>query len=175
MRPSRASRGGNVISHIESCTWCSHTARGRVAAHTGEKNGMPFQISTSASLAPCQPIISLNAARGKHEVAAGLADDPIAVAPADLRRAGRVRRPHRHLDAGLAPQRGDPRRVQLRAAGLGVVDVAPREDRDPPQPRGRGDVAELGDIVGAGAGTGRNRSRKGPPQARRDNEDGAGV
>ena len=25
---------------------------------------MPFQISTSPSLAPCQPIISLNAARG---------------------------------------------------------------------------------------------------------------
>ena len=33
-------------------------------AHTGEKNGMPFQISTSPSRAPCQPIISLNAARG---------------------------------------------------------------------------------------------------------------
>ena len=62
-RPSRASRGGSVISHIESCTWCSHTTRGR-RAHNGEKNGMPFQISTSASLAPCQPIISLNAARG---------------------------------------------------------------------------------------------------------------
>ena len=37
---------------------------GGLRAHTGEKNGMPFQISTSASLAPCQPIISLNAARG---------------------------------------------------------------------------------------------------------------
>ena len=33
-------------------------------AHNGEKNGMPFQISTRPSLAPCQPIISLNAARG---------------------------------------------------------------------------------------------------------------
>jgi len=33
--------------------------------HTGEKNGMPFQISTSPSRDPCQPISSLNAARGK--------------------------------------------------------------------------------------------------------------
>ncbi len=64
VRPSRASRGGRAMSHIESWTWCNHTARGRVAAQIGEKNGMPFQISTSASLAPCQPIISLTEARG---------------------------------------------------------------------------------------------------------------
>jgi hypothetical protein len=63
VRPRRARRGGSVICHIVSCTWCSHTTRGR-RAHTGEKNGMPFQISISPSLAPCQPIISLNAARG---------------------------------------------------------------------------------------------------------------
>src|SRR5258708_10172520 len=63
VRPKRARRGGSVISHIESWTWCSHTARVRVAAQTGEKNGIPFQISTSPSLAPCQPIISLKAAR----------------------------------------------------------------------------------------------------------------
>ncbi len=31
---------------------------------TGEKNGMPFQISTRPSRDPCHPIISLNAARG---------------------------------------------------------------------------------------------------------------
>ena len=35
-----------------------------VRAHSGEKNGIPFQISTRPSLPPCQPIISLNAARG---------------------------------------------------------------------------------------------------------------
>ena len=35
-----------------------------VRAQSGEKNGMPFQISTSPSRPPCQPIISLNAARG---------------------------------------------------------------------------------------------------------------
>src|ERR1700693_5659623 len=110
VRPSRARRGGNVISHIESCTWCNHTARGRVAAQTGEKKGMPFQISTSASLAPCQPIISLNAAR--------VADAAVAAAPTDLSRSGRVRGPHRHLDAGLTPERGDPGRVKLRSAGL---------------------------------------------------------
>jgi hypothetical protein len=51
------------MSHIVSCTWCSQVTLGR-RAHNGEKNGMPFQISTNPSLAPCQPIISLNAARG---------------------------------------------------------------------------------------------------------------
>ncbi len=32
--------------------------------HTGEKNGMPFQISIRPSREPCQPMSSLNAARG---------------------------------------------------------------------------------------------------------------
>ena len=51
------------------------------------------------------------------------------------------------------PQRRDPRRVQLGAAGLGVVEVAPGEDRDPAQPRGRGDVAELADDVRSASAT----------------------
>ena len=32
---------------------------------TGERNGIPFQISTSASLGPCRPISSDTTARGK--------------------------------------------------------------------------------------------------------------
>ena len=40
--------------------------------------------------------------------------------------------------------------MQLGAAGLGVVEVAPGEDRDPAQPGGRGEVAELADDVGVG-------------------------
>ncbi len=51
------------MSHITPWTWCSHVMCG-VLAHTGEKNGIPFQISTRPSRPPCQPIISLNAARG---------------------------------------------------------------------------------------------------------------
>ena len=65
-RRGRAARGAAGASSPTSSR-----ARGAATRHaagaraqTGEKNGMPFQISTSASLAPCQPIISLNAARG---------------------------------------------------------------------------------------------------------------
>ena len=52
------------MPHMPPCTWCNQVTRGP-RAHTGEKNGMPFQISTSASRSPCQPIISLSTARGK--------------------------------------------------------------------------------------------------------------
>ena len=55
--------GGSVICHISACTWCNQVTCG-VRAQSGEKNGMPFQISTRPSRPPCQPIISLNAARG---------------------------------------------------------------------------------------------------------------
>ncbi len=61
---------------------------------------------------------------------------------------GRVRRAHRHFDAGLGPERRDPRRVQLRTTGLGVVEITPGEDRNTPQSGGGGQVAELGDNVG---------------------------
>ncbi|GIU87533.1 MAG: hypothetical protein KatS3mg009_2048 [Acidimicrobiia bacterium] len=83
----------------------------------------------------------------EHEVAAGLADHAVAVAPRDLRAAGGVRGPHRHLDPGPSPQGRDVRGVDLRAPGLGVVEVAPGEHRDAPQPGRRGDVAELVDHV----------------------------
>ncbi len=51
----------------------------------------------------------------------------------------------------LAPQFGHTRRVQLGAAGFRIVEVAPGQDRDPPQARGRGDIAELRDRVVARA------------------------
>jgi len=51
------------MSHISAWTWCRNVMCA-VRDHSGEKNGIPFQISTRASLAPCHPIISLNAARG---------------------------------------------------------------------------------------------------------------
>src|SRR5439155_24352477 len=87
-----------------------------------------------------------NLAEGRareHQVPARLADDPVTVSPADLSRSGRVRRSHRHFDAGLPPERGDPRRVQLRPTGLRIVDVAPRKYRDATETRGRRDFAEL--------------------------------
>ncbi len=49
--------------HISACTWWSHVTCG-VRAHSGDMNGMPFQISTRPSRPPCHPIISENAARG---------------------------------------------------------------------------------------------------------------
>ncbi len=61
--PNEARRGGSVICHISACTWCSHVTCA-VRDHSGEKNGIPFQISTRPSRPPCHPIISLNAARG---------------------------------------------------------------------------------------------------------------
>jgi hypothetical protein len=62
--PIVASRGGSVIPHISACRWCRNTMRGPVA-HTGDRNGMPFQISTRPSRGPYRWNISLAAARGK--------------------------------------------------------------------------------------------------------------
>ncbi len=36
------------MPHISACTWCRKTTRGP-RYHSGERKGMPFQISTSAS------------------------------------------------------------------------------------------------------------------------------
>ncbi len=51
------------MRHISACTWWQNTTRGPWA-HTGEKNGMPFQISTSPSRRPWRPSASDRAARG---------------------------------------------------------------------------------------------------------------
>ncbi len=49
--PKRASRCESTICHISAWTWCRKTIRGR-RAHSGEKKGIPFQISTTPSPEP---------------------------------------------------------------------------------------------------------------------------
>jgi hypothetical protein len=49
--PRRARLGGSTIFHMSAWMWCKKTMRGP-DAQSGEKNGMPFQISTSASRRP---------------------------------------------------------------------------------------------------------------------------
>ena len=64
--PSVAAHGASspsTIFHISAWTWCSRMIPGP-RFHSGEKNGMPFQISTSASRGPWRPINSDPAARG---------------------------------------------------------------------------------------------------------------
>ena len=76
-------------------------------------------------------------------VAAGLADHLVPVAPGLVRVPLRVRGAHHDLDAGLGPELGDRRRVDLGAAGFDVVEVAPGQHVDALEARRRGDVAEL--------------------------------
>ena len=91
---------------------------------------MPFQISTIASLAPCQPHHFAERRTREDAVATGLADHPVAVAPGDLRHARRVRRPHRHLDAGVDSR---ARRRSTRALRTHRL----RDRRDPATPASR--------------------------------------
>jgi hypothetical protein len=86
---------------------------------------------------------------GKDQVAATLPDDLVPVAPAERWVPLRVGGPQQHLDARLRPQLGDGGGVHLRAARLDVVEVAPRDEVDPPEAGAGGDVAQLGDLLGA--------------------------
>ena len=62
--PRRArATGFSTMRHISACTWWRKTTRG-TCAHSGEKNGMPFQISTMPSRAPVRPTRPLSAVRG---------------------------------------------------------------------------------------------------------------
>ena len=62
--PTRANaRGLMTMRHISACTWCRNTMRGQ-RAHHGEKNGMPFQISTRPSRGPVRPMRPDSAVRG---------------------------------------------------------------------------------------------------------------
>ena len=80
-----------------------------------------------------------------------LAYHPVAVPPRDGRVSRRVRRSHRDLDARLSPQRGDGRGVYLRAAGLGIVEVAPREHAHAPESGAGGEISEpLDNLRGRG-------------------------
>ena len=49
--PMAARRGGSTICHISPWTWCRNVSRGP-RAHSGVRNGIPFQISTSPSRRP---------------------------------------------------------------------------------------------------------------------------
>src|SRR5207245_10738513 len=94
-------------------------------------------------------------------VAAGRADHAVAAAPRDVGLAGGGRGAHGDLGAGLGPALRDLGGVDLGAARLGIVEVAPREDADPPEARLRGDVAELGNggvVVHRQGGRARTRS-----------------
>ena len=82
---------------------------------------------------------------------------------------------------GLGPQPGDLGGVDLAAAGLDVVEVAPGEHVDPADPGAGGEVADLGDgvgVVGHRASTGghasagaRTIARDMPPAGRRSRLD----
>src|SRR5262249_54875911 len=71
-------------------------------------------------------------------------------------------------EARLSPQRGDAGSVDLGASGLGVVEVAPREDRDAAQTGRRGDIGEPGRVAGLPhlgrtvTGVGRIAQERGP-------------
>ena len=52
--PREANRRESTICHISAWTWCRKTTRGR-RLHSGVRNGMPFQISTTASPVPIWP------------------------------------------------------------------------------------------------------------------------
>jgi hypothetical protein len=45
--------------------WCNHTVLGLPRVHSGEKYGMPFQISTNPSQGPLRRNPSLTAVRRK--------------------------------------------------------------------------------------------------------------
>ena len=85
---------------------------------------------------------------GEHLVAAGPADDPVAVPHGLDRLALGPRRAHGDLDPGRGPQLGDLGDVDLGPPGLDVVEVAPGEHVDAPDPGRRGQVADLGDRIG---------------------------
>ena len=102
-------------------------------AHNGEKNGIPFQISTRPSRASVPTHHLAERGTREHHVPARLADHAVPVAPRDLRMAGRERRPEVDLDPRRGPAPGDLVGVQLGATGLGIVEVAPRQEVDPRQ------------------------------------------
>ena len=133
----------------------STSRRGRGAARrstgaaprAGEKNGMPFQYSTRASAGAHAAGQLGGDGPGEHQVAPGLAHDPVAVAHDGLRLALGVARADGDLEAGLRPQPGHVGGVDLAAAGLDVGEVAPRQQVDVAEARGRGQVADLGDGI----------------------------
>jgi hypothetical protein len=81
---------------------------------------------------------------GEDLVAAGLADDLVAVAAPVVGVALGPRRAHQHVEPGLGPQPGHGGGVDLGAPGLDVVEVPPGDHVHPLQAGGGSDVAQLG-------------------------------
>ena len=124
--------------------WCRNTTRGP-RAQTGDPNGMPFQISISPSRGPCRPVSSAATARGKHRVAArpgGWPGSRCARTSVGSPTAADVRIVT--STPAVGPERGDPIDVDLGAAGLGIVQIAPGQDVHAPQ---TGGIGEVGDDV----------------------------
>ena len=124
----RCDRRGEAVANWSWCTWCTTCTTGSSGrANSGEKNGMPFWQSTTASKRPRDA-----AARGgagvEREVAAR-AEHPDTV---DRLARGLARRPRgepRDVDARRGPAPGDLVGVLLGAARLRVTDVAPVEQQ----------------------------------------------
>jgi hypothetical protein len=85
---------------------------------------------------------------GEHHVAAGAADDLVAIAHVLDRLALGPRGAHGDLDACGRPQLRHLGDVQLGTAGLDVVEVAPREDVDAADARRGGEVSDFRHGVG---------------------------
>ena len=112
--PNAARRGGSVICHISACTWCSHVdVRGARPQRREERHAVPDLDETVAPAVPAHHLAERGP--GEHEVAAGLADHAVAVAPRHLRVPRGVRRAHGDLDARFGPERGDVRRRAARS------------------------------------------------------------
>ena len=127
--PTRACHGRSTICHISAWTWWRKTMRGH-RAHNGEKNGMPFQISTRPSGRPrhqrhrepttrpsARPALAEAAqgAAGEDAVAPALAHHVVPVALEPGPDARRRRGPHGDVDPGAGPQRRHVMGVALRS------------------------------------------------------------
>ena len=134
-RPIAASGWGIIWSHIGPWTWWTIVSRGR-RYHTGENHGTPFQISTSASDRPIRPSTSATAGSREHAVAAAPPDHVVAV-PSE--RAGGSPAADVRMDDVEPGRRPAPHHlvgVDLGAAGVGIVEIAPGEHVDAPDPGG---------------------------------------
>ena len=96
-------------------------------AHSGVKNGMPFQISIKpVGPAPAADQPTERAAR-EDAVTTRLADDLVALACRDRLLARSGRGAHGDVDAGAGPGRGHAMGVELGSSRFGVLEVPPGE------------------------------------------------
>ena len=130
-RPAPPGSAAASCCHISACTWCRTTTCGPGGPERREeRHAVPDLDQAVAAAVPAQRI-SLTGGAGEDDVAARPCGSPGSrrgvpcsggPGPHEVRIV--------HLDAGLGPQPGDRRGVDLGAAGLGVVEVAPGEQVD---------------------------------------------